>query len=292
MRCNFRGSAHYGGSCTVMPSTRQATGVALVNTRTRYDTVIGVSLLSALSTILCIICHNSPFGFASGVAVAVFAVAAALIRNQSTWYIFFGVVFAVLLPVVNACNAAVTFLTPRTIDASLGYLDGGLSMMICHFVSHHGVLHECLCLVYVGVPVYAALVLVSSPGRITCAKVLALTTVASPIFYYLFPAVGPVWVGVASAPRNCIPSLHMTWALVLLMYAPPRLRVPAIIFAALTVGATLGLGEHYVIDIVLAVPYTLAADWVVCRLSRWRSPEIEVDLEIAASPTPYQSEGC
>ena len=63
------------------------------------------------------------------------------------------------------------------------------------------------------------------------------------------------------APRNAIPSLHMSWALLLFWHSRPYPRWARCVFAllvALTVMATLGLGEHYVVDLVVAFPFTLA----------------------------------
>lgn len=63
-------------------------------------------------------------------------------------------------------------------------------------------------------------------------------------------------------PLNTTPSGHMTWTLLLLWFAVKycRKRV-AILFAGVLAGtivATIGLGEHYVIDLILAFPYAAA----------------------------------
>lgn len=63
------------------------------------------------------------------------------------------------------------------------------------------------------------------------------------------------------APRNAIPSLHMSWALLLFWHSRPYPRWARCVFAmlvVLTVMATLGLGEHYVVDLVVAFPFALA----------------------------------
>jgi len=77
------------------------------------------------------------------------------------------------------------------------------------------------------------------------------------------------------APRNAFPSFHLTWALVALLLAwrfgwPARIGFG--IYALLIGAATLALGEHYLIDLVAALP-VLAAIVALCieRLS-WRSP--------------------
>jgi hypothetical protein len=65
---------------------------------------------------------------------------------------------------------------------------------------------------------------------------------------------------------NTTPSGHLTWALLLFWFTFRycRKRVAAVfaILAALIAISTLGLGEHYVIDLVLAFPFT-AAVWSI-----------------------------
>jgi hypothetical protein len=101
-------------------------------------------------------------------------------------------------------------------------------------------------------------------------------------FYNVLPACGPVHVFGAAFPmhplstvdamrlnivpvmmtgaRNAIPSLHMTW--VLLVWWNSRglarwVRAIAAVFVLFTVLATLGTGEHYVIDLVVAFPFSV-----------------------------------
>jgi hypothetical protein len=100
--------------------------------------------------------------------------------------------------------------------------------------------------------------------------------------YNMLPACGPVHLFGAAFPwnplstadamqldvvpvlmkgaRNAIPSLHMTW--VLLVWWNSRglarwVRAIAMLFVVLTVLATLGTGEHYFIDLVVAFPFSL-----------------------------------
>jgi len=73
---------------------------------------------------------------------------------------------------------------------------------------------------------------------------------------------------VPDAPRNCIPSLHLAGALAVWWNSRRWLRwarLLAGLFLAATVFSTLALGEHYLVDLVVAVPFTLAfqAAWTV-----------------------------
>ena len=69
--------------------------------------------------------------------------------------------------------------------------------------------------------------------------------------------------------RNCMPSLHTTWALLIVMNTrtlSPWPRHSAVVFAILTLIATLVSGEHYLIDLVVAVPFAVTVQ-SVARLS-------------------------
>jgi len=101
------------------------------------------------------------------------------------------------------------------------------------------------------------------------------------VLYHLYPVVGPVfffgnrfpnaalalpdprqgYLMPIPVPRNCMPSLHTAWALLLYWHARPLRRYARVIAAAwlgLTVVATLGFGYHYAMDLVVAVPFTMA----------------------------------
>jgi hypothetical protein len=101
------------------------------------------------------------------------------------------------------------------------------------------------------------------------------------ILYLAYPAIGPRYAfpgaypaspplpsamlidfvhPLSDAPRNCMPSLHAAWALLLVSNSRPFgscVRFLACAFLLLTLLATLGLGEHYLVDLVVAVPFAL-----------------------------------
>lgn len=100
------------------------------------------------------------------------------------------------------------------------------------------------------------------------------------LLYFVFPVVGPCFVTAdfpgaepvfrtapaladPGVPRNCMPSLHTAWALMVFWRARRFGRWPrlfASVFLAGTLMATLGLGFHYLVDLVVAVPFTLAIE--------------------------------
>jgi len=74
------------------------------------------------------------------------------------------------------------------------------------------------------------------------------------------PSLGLVPVDV-TRPRNCVPSLHVAWVLLLYWYSQGSrswIRLMSIAFLLLTSISALGFGEHYAVDLVVALPFSLA----------------------------------
>jgi hypothetical protein len=62
---------------------------------------------------------------------------------------------------------------------------------------------------------------------------------------------------------NAIPSLHMAWALLAWWYSRRLglgVRLFTLVFMVFTFFATLGTGEHYFVDLVVAVPFALMVE--------------------------------
>ena len=145
-------------------------------------------------------------------------------------------------------------------------------------------------LFYIGLPIPIALIYA---GRVLRMREKALpsfvaflaTGPVGILFYNLLPALGPVhifgqafpWhplttsqaarllvepVALSGAP-NAIPSLHMAWVLLVWWYARGLSwweRAVAFAFLLFTVLATLGTGEHYFVDLVVAFPFALGME--------------------------------
>jgi hypothetical protein len=83
----------------------------------------------------------------------------------------------------------------------------------------------------------------------------------------------PGWIG--EVPRNGMPSLHLAWTMLLFWNVRHRawwISTAAAIYVMLTALATLGLGEHYLVDLMVAVPVglTIQALWLRTRGTlRW-----------------------
>lgn len=85
------------------------------------------------------------------------------------------------------------------------------------------------------------------------------------------PALQPLSAHFAMAPmatpRNAMPSVHFTWALLFwlaLRNSPVWQRMLAAGFLGLTVLATLGFGEHYAVDLIAACSFTLFIRGLCC----------------------------
>jgi len=74
-------------------------------------------------------------------------------------------------------------------------------------------------------------------------------------------------------PRNAIPSLHMTWVLLAWWCCEKTSlgsRVVAALFVIFTITSTMGTGEHYFVDLVVAAPFALFLYAVFCTEVPWR----------------------
>ena len=163
------------------------------------------------------------------------------------------------------------------------------------FAEHNWFRIACM-IVYVGLALPIALVYglnLRKHGRAALPVMYAflLTGPLGIVFYNLLPAMGPAHVfGRAfpfnvpdythaahlipslvslPGPRNAIPSLHMAW--VLLAWWNSRTlnmaaRLFVLYFVVFTVFATLGTGEHYLVDLVLAFPFAVLLQ-AICKTS-------------------------
>lgn len=130
---------------------------------------------------------------------------------------------------------------------------------------------------------FAVLVLqqrTQTPPCLDIFPTLLATTLIGYSIYLLFPLVGPAalfcdsfpWVApavsqvltgpleVPASARNCMPSLHTTWVLLIWWHCRPfawPIRFVAGIYVTFTLLATLGFGFHYLVDLIVAVPFAV-----------------------------------
>ena len=72
-------------------------------------------------------------------------------------------------------------------------------------------------------------------------------------------------------PRNCMPSLHTAWATAIFIHSrqgPRILRFAGTFWLMATLGATLGFGYHYGVDLIAGVVFTITIETVLRSLAR------------------------
>ena len=200
-----------------------------------------------------------------------------------------GIVLFVLATLV-ALN--LTLERSRVLDSYLYVFDGSLgfqpSFVLGQLFLRYRPVAELARATYFAVPLVIAMTCAGylkygSPWRPL--GILASAGVLGYLLYFVFPATGPLYVFGASfpgspqlfatlaemhphpidlpvpAPRNAMPSLHMAWALLLWFNCRPLSRTArglAVTYVVLTVIDTLGTGEHYLADLAVALPFSVA----------------------------------
>ncbi|MBV71888.1 MAG: hypothetical protein CMH52_11205 [Myxococcales bacterium] len=198
-----------------------------------------------------------------------------------------------LLPGFIAASISFIGLTrllhPRVFDASVYMIDSAFfqspSFQIAAGVASMPLLRGLLVLIYMHLPAAAAAVFVLSKrlkGQNESGILSAFlwVGVAGFALYHIIPVVGPTYFFRSGFPgdppdpekmksirylaipeyRNCFPSLHTAWALVVVAYARPLGRIVfsiATLFLVLTLLATIGLGLHYIVDLLAAGPLVI-----------------------------------
>jgi hypothetical protein len=80
------------------------------------------------------------------------------------------------------------------------------------------------------------------------------------------PSGAPLITAALDAPRNGMPSLHTVWALLIWFNAqarPVAVRRTLRLFVIMTLWAAMGLEEHWLMDIIVAVPLAVAIQFAL-----------------------------
>ena len=186
--------------------------------------------------------------------------------------------FASYLFLLAMMTATTGFFHPRTIDLALYRADRAIGLdpfALMGLVAREHWLNVLLFVVYEALPILIAIAWVSERST-TMLRAVVIAPIAALFLYNLLPAVGPIyaitpdaphaavpWKQIANLPRNCFPSMHLGWALLVALNAKrPVWRSIAWAFAILTAVATVGLGEHYYMDLIATVPFCFAVQYV------------------------------
>ncbi len=186
---------------------------------------------------------------------------------------------------------------PRKYDLFLYAVDGTLgfqpSFLLGRLLATSRLLWDVASVIYYALPlemavVYAAHLTGRQRWPLEVLKAFLLNGVVGFTLYFVYPAAGPIYAFpgafplrppaaaqlplaplVLQAPPNAMPSLHFSTALLAWWNCRPWKwgRLVTGLFLVLTLAVTLGLGEHYLIDLVVALPFALAiqAAAAACR---------------------------
>src|SRR6266436_7424451 len=188
----------------------------------------------------------------------------------------------------------------KTFDLYLFLADGSFGFQPSFFLSRamvrSALLGIAVKLTYVSLPFVMALIYAMRIPKNTerpawdMISIFLLAGLAGSLLYNILPATGPLyafhgyfpWQSLPyeslkrlrlepislprDIPRNAIPSLHVAWA-ILLWWNSRRLSLPIRIFTGaylvLTILSTLATGEHYLVDIIAAIPFALCVQAIV-----------------------------
>jgi hypothetical protein len=186
---------------------------------------------------------------------------------------------------------------PQTDDAWLYAFDGSLGFQPSFFLGH--ILYNSLLLARISMLTYLALPFAMAvvcawqipvgARRISwhMLTILLLAGVGGWLLYTIVPGTGPIyafsqdfpWKALpykdlhrlllekmiipTTIPRNAMPSLHVGWAVLLYWNSrkfPVALRSAVLFFLIFTIFATLGSGQHYLVDLVGSLPFAVAVE--------------------------------
>lgn len=217
---------------------------------------------------------------------------------------------AVLLILLFASNNLINymgFLQFKTFDLYAFSFDGSLGFQPSFFIG--GLMHKypplgtLILAMYLSIllPITLAFVVDLKKGlnrRYYMLELFFMASFLGYLFYNCFPAAGPAYVFptfpkppltfaqtsrllVETIPlspavmRNALPSLHMTWVLLIWWNMKKLSRTAywlAFVYVFFTVCGTLGTGEHYAVDLVVSFPFALMIQAVAEKSIPLRSP--------------------
>ncbi len=192
-----------------------------------------------------------------------------------------------------------TALQHRTYDSYLYAFDEALqckpNVLAGNLMADSPAFSLAVMLAYQSLPLVICLLVAAereTPGRfqVRILRLFVGVALAGASLHNLFPAMGPLAFGlpVVSGPipvmqfgaaRSAIPSVQFACALLVWWNAAGLARVwrwLAGAFVMVTILAALGSGEHYFVDLIVALPFTVAMQSFALRARSWASIERRV----------------
>jgi len=210
-----------------------------------------------------------------------------------------------VLASVYSLNMA-SYLHAKTFDLYTFVFDGSLgfqpSFLCGRLLAANAWLFPLVKLTYEAIVLAMAVFYVAFMGRRAkpvweLIELLFVAAMVGYLFFSVFPVCGPrygfpksfPWANVPYAtvaslqlqripidwliPRNGVPSLHFTWALLIwwnVRTLPRWARLTALAFVLATAFDTMATGEHYLFDLIVALPFSLCMQAVMIRTVEFR----------------------
>jgi hypothetical protein len=178
-------------------------------------------------------------------------------------------------------------------SSAFGYRE----IALVSFFLRHPLANAIMRLAYTGIPTALVLAYLALPNSTEIRRKYCIASGMVNLIvlcYRVCPAAGPLYLFGPKVPwaahpipqphfvilpgvqLNCVPSGHTAWAIIMFYFAwrycGPVAKIWMFIFLFLTCCGTLGLGEHYVVDLVVAVPFSLIL--IAVTEQRWRQAAI------------------
>jgi len=232
--------------------------------------------------------------------------------NRTDWLL---AAAAIAVPAELAAQAVTVWLShlrPLKCDLFIYWLDGRLgfqpSFAIGQLAAHNLWLRQLLSFTYGSCTLgmlaifIAYLWLRSEAETVDVVRVFGLNLFVAVPIYLLVPVCGPAFAFpdfpalppqlsphliAIFAPPNGIPSVHFSTALLVAWFARrwPIGLVAGVIYVVLTAGATMGSGQHYLFDLLVAVPYAM------CMYRLGSKPKLVAHAEMPATVQVGEAHG-